>query len=103
MTDPEPVPTIDAARQANVSVRQLRHWAQCGYLHPTKTARPRQGAHTLTWSAGDIDRAELLGVLSRAVLRADVLTALANAAEHGTALVINDDPYRVVVSWEALT
>jgi hypothetical protein len=89
--------TIDAAKEAHVSVRQLNHWAATGYLHPRRD--PGGGFGNWAWPVEEVDRAEMLGVLSRALHRSDLFVMLAEAIEHGTALVMRDGYYDVVVSW----
>jgi hypothetical protein len=91
--------TIDAAREAGVSVRQLNHWAATGYLHPRREAGAGYAGSCLVWPVEEVDRAEMLGVLSRAIYRPGLLGRLAEAVEHGTALVMRDGYYDVVVSW----
>jgi hypothetical protein len=99
MTDQIWKPTIIAARDARVTIRQLNHWTVAGYVHPTTATGQGHGGRRLRWSVGDIDRAELLGVFSRTLVHRELLSALAKAAEDGTNLVQHDGDYTVAVTW----
>lgn len=92
-------PTIIAARDANVTIRQLNHWTASGYVHPTVAPGQGHGGRRLRWSIGDIDRAELLGVFSRTLVHRELLGELAKSAEAGTDYSAVDGDYRVTVSW----
>ena len=59
--------TIDAARMAGVSVRQLNHWAARGYLRPERVPDARNGGTMLQWDERDIDAAARFGALSAAL------------------------------------
>jgi hypothetical protein len=91
--------TNEAAFRAKVSVRQLQIWAESGYVHPVRGASNGASAAPWRWSYGDVDRAELLGLVSRQVRRPDLLERLAAAIECGTCLVLPDGDHEVVLSW----
>jgi hypothetical protein len=59
--------TVDAARMAGVSVRQLAHWAARGYLRPVRVPGLGQGGKQLQWDERDIDAAAKFGALSAAL------------------------------------
>ena len=59
--------TVDAARLAGVTVRQLNHWAARGYLRPARVPDPRNGGTMLQWDERDIDAAAKFGALSTAL------------------------------------
>ena len=59
--------TIDAARMAGVSVRQLNHWAARGYLRPARVPDARNGGTMWQWDDRDIDAAARFGALSAAL------------------------------------
>ena len=66
----ETVSTVEAARLAGVTVRQLTHWADAGYLRPMRTKGDKLGGHAgvrLRWDARDIDAAARFGALSAAL------------------------------------
>ena len=92
-------PTLIAARDAGVTIRQLNHWTACGYVHPTVAPGRGHGGRRLRWSVGDIDRAELLGVFSRTLVHRDLLADLAKVAEDGTTFDQTDGDYVVSVAW----
>lgn len=60
------VGTIDAARLAGVTVRQLNHWAARGYLRPHREGDGSQGTR-LRWDARDVEAAARFGALSAAL------------------------------------
>jgi hypothetical protein len=59
--------TIDAARMAGVTIRQLNHWASCGYLRPLRIGTGQQGTR-LRWNADDVDAAARFGALASLVV-----------------------------------
>ena len=59
--------TIDAARLAGVSVRQLTHWADLGYLRPIREVGHGYGGKRYQWDMRDIDAASRFGALSAAL------------------------------------
>ena len=77
---------------AGVTVKQLRAWAERGFVQPHR--HPAWG-----WPAAEVDRAEILGVLGRRLGQSDLFLSLAEAIEDGTFLVLPDGDYEVVVSW----
>ena len=59
--------TIEAARMAGVTVRQLNYWAARGYLQPVREiARDDHGTRWV-WSGRDVDAAARFGALSNAL------------------------------------
>lgn len=90
--------TSEAAQRARVTGRQLRYWAEAGYVQPVR-AKPHTPAASWRWTVGDVDRAEMLGLLSRQLRRPDLLERFAAAIECGTYLVLPDGQHEVVVSW----
>ena len=59
--------TIDAARKAGVTVRQLNHWAARGYLRPIAVSAPGHAGMKWQWDERDIDAAARFGALSAAL------------------------------------
>lgn len=97
--------TIDAARMAGVTVRQLNHWAQCGYLRPIRETghHTGQGGVMLRWDTRDIDAAARFGALSAALAGGkDLLWTFAQALtrEHDEVVGILMDEGRFTVSVE---
>ena len=78
---------------AHVTVKNLRTWTERGFV------QPRNDHGQLAWPLSEIDRAEILGVLGRALGRDDLFLSLAEAIEAGTYLVFPDRDYEVVISW----
>ena len=93
--------TVEAARAARVTVRQLGHWADRGYLQPVHVAGQGYAGRALRWSPADVDRAEMLGVVSRTLIQPDVLARFAAALEDGPTLLFTDGDYDVVVRLSA--
>lgn len=92
MTNGRTYSTIHAADMARVPVHDLTRWAKYGYVHPTKEGK------TYRWTAPDIDRAELLGALTR-VLGPYAVAQFAKALEiDGPTFHVHDGPYVVTVS-----
>jgi hypothetical protein len=92
------VSTVEAAKIAHVSVRQLHRWTERGYLHPAVEPGPGQGYKHLLWYSADIDDAEILGVISRTVTEPDFLERFARALKDGPTLTVTDHIYEVVVT-----
>jgi hypothetical protein len=89
--------TVEAAKAARVTVRQLGHWADRGYLRPVRVDGQGHAGHSLRWNVGDVERAEMLGVVSRTIAQPDVLGRFAKALENGPRLWFSDGDYDVVV------
>jgi hypothetical protein len=89
--------TVEAAKVARVTVRQLGHWADCGYLQPLHVDGQGHAGRSLRWTVADVDRAEMLGVVSRTLAHTDLLARFAKALDHEPALVLNDGDYDVFV------
>jgi len=97
MTD-EPVNTVQAAKMANVSVRQMNHWAACGYLRPIgggSSGRPYR------WTVGEIDLAETLGVFSHVFTQREFFGVLVESLRRGTVVEMADGDYRLVMEVRA--
>ena len=96
-------PTVEAAGLAGVTVRQLRSWADSGYLRPARHNGHGRGlaSTVLAWPIGEVDRAEILGVLSRQLTRHDLFGRLSAAIEADTMLILPDGDYEVVIAWHA--
>jgi hypothetical protein len=97
--------TIDAAAIAGVTVRQLNHWAKCGYLRPLRETGNHvgHGGVVLRWDMRDIDAAARFGALSAALAGGrDLLWTFAQAltAPYGEAVGIVMDEGRFTVSIE---
>jgi DNA-binding transcriptional MerR regulator len=91
--------TREAARLARVSRRQLTHWADCGYVQPSRTnaANGRGGIH-LVWPAEQIERAQLLGLFSRVLVSHKSLARMAAALDADlTGLTMRDGGYELRV------
>ena len=72
VNDDEPAPrlvgTVEAAVLAGVTVRQLNHWAACGYLRPLRVGGGRGGQGTQwQWDERDVAAAARFGALSSAL------------------------------------
>ena len=93
----ETLSTIDAARRAHVTVKQLRNWAARGFVQP----RADTGVGGYAWPLEEVDRAEILGALARQFGKPDLFLSLAEALEAGTYLVLPDGDYEIVISWRA--
>ena len=93
--------TVEAAKAARVTVRQLGHWAERGYLSPQHVNGQGYGGRALRWPVGEVDRAEMLGVVSRTVAHGDLLARFAAALEAGPRLTLTDGDYDVVVALTA--
>ena len=94
--------TVDAAKQANVSVQQLNHWARQGYVAPAvENGNRGRGGKARLWTPGEIDVAEQLGVFSRQLVHREdgeeLLGLLSMAVRDGTALALTDGDYEVRV------
>jgi hypothetical protein len=90
--------TVDAAKRARVTVRQLNHWATQGYVHPDRVERHAgRGGHAQRWTPGEIDVAEMLGILSRQLFRDDLFAMLAKAIRDSTGVALTDGDYEVRV------
>jgi hypothetical protein len=97
-----PVTTADAAKAAGVTVRQLGHWAQCGYVRPEVVqGRVAGPGKAYRWSTAEVDLAEMLGVVSRQLGRPDLLGAVSTALREGTGFTLGDGDYEVVVTLRA--
>ena len=93
--------TIEAARRANVTVRQLNSWRVSGYMHPTRVAMTRNGNAVYRWTLGDVDRfSKMLGLLvASTTARRFVGTPLGRRRKKGTSVVLPEGDYEVVVTW----
>jgi hypothetical protein len=60
--------TVDAARMAGVTIRQLNHWAACGYLRPHREGSGSHQGTRLRWDERDIDAAARFGALASLVV-----------------------------------
>lgn len=87
------ITTVEAARLAGVTVKQLKTWTARGLITPLV----RHSA--LAWPISEIDRAELLGVLGRRLGQPDLFVSLAAAIDAGTSLVLPDGDFDVCISW----
>jgi hypothetical protein len=95
VTEDRTYSTVEAARMARVSMRQLGHWAERGYVTPSRVDGHGYAGRSLRWTVGDVDRAEMLGVISRTVAQPDVLARFAKALEDGPILITTDGDYDV--------
>ena len=89
------VTTVEAARLAHVTVKQLRSWSARGFVQPVRDGE------ALAWPVGEIDRAELLGVLGRALGEPDLWLSLAECIEAGKWHTVRDGDYEVVIAWRS--
>lgn len=71
--------TIEAARMAGVSVRQLTHWADRGYLRPIRTGTGASSGSRLRWDSRDVDAAARFGALSAALTGTHLLRVFSQA------------------------
>jgi hypothetical protein len=69
--------TIEAARLAGVSVRQIRHWADCGYLRPERTNGVGHAGVVFAWDSRDVSDAAILGAVSAALGHRNLLQSFA--------------------------
>ena len=94
----ETVNTVAAAHIARVSVRQLNHWAACGYVRPIGN---RGIGNPDRWTVGEIDVAEMLGAFSRVFNQRDFFGVLAEGLRHGTTVELGDGDYAFVLEIRA--
>jgi len=97
MTD-ETRNTVEAAKLANVSVRQLNHWAACGYLRPIGGG---SSGKRYRWPIGEIDLAETLGVFSHVFTQREFFAVLVESLRRGTVVEMADGDYRLVMEVRA--
>jgi DNA-binding transcriptional MerR regulator len=87
--------TIDAAAAAHVSVRQLRHWAACGYVRPI---REDVGRGRYLWTERDIEHAAMLGALARTSLELFAMQLAVNGERERCGVIRTDGPYEVLIT-----
>ena len=85
--------TIEAARMAGVTVRQLQYWAARGYLQPVREITSDERGARWVWSGRDVDAAARFGALSNALGLGQSARLFARLAA-----VIGDAPYEQTVA-----
>jgi hypothetical protein len=99
--------TIEAARLAGVTVRQIRHWADCGYLRPERHNGKGHGGVVFSWDTRDVTDAAILGAVSAALGHRNLLQSFAYslATKHSArkvGILIDTGAYTVTVEVRAL-